>query len=232
MLELLVVLRMLSALLALYAMLNGAAHAIESPDPVTALRRVLEKETKGLPGRVEIVIGKQDSSLNLSPCLKVEATLPPGVRPWGRFTARVRCAQTPGWNIYLPVEVKVWGPALVAVASLSTGQSPGREDVRTEEIELTRESGAITTTAQLSDKMLVRPVSAGQVLRHEQFRARPLVSQGDMVKVVYRGSGFMVSTEGHALGQAMAGQTLRVQTESGRVLSGQLQAGRVVEVAF
>jgi flagella basal body P-ring formation protein FlgA len=225
-------LRLLALLLALFGLAPRPASAAAEAEPLADLKLFLEKQTTGLPGRVEIIIGQLDPRLQLAPCAKVEPSIAQGVRLWGKVNIGLRCTEGARWMAWLPVEIKVWGPALVANAGFVAGQSLSDRDVRLEEIELTQEAGAITMTAQLSDKTLVRQVNAGQVLRQDQFRVRPVINQGDLVKVVYTGAGFSVSTEANALGQAMAGQPVRVQTASGKVLSGLARPGRVVEVSF
>jgi len=216
---------------ALLWLVAPSADAAEA-DAAAPLRLFLEKETTGLPGRVEISIGNLDPRLNLAPCARVEPFVPPGVRLIGRAMLGLRCLDAANWVAYLPVDIKVWGPALVAGAAFSVNQSPTEADVRLEEVELSREPGALTQPAQLADKMLVRGVAPGQVLRQEYFRQRPLLNPGDLVTLVYRGSGFTVSTEGRALSPAVAGQTVRVQTPSGKTLSGTAQSGRLVDVQF
>lgn len=227
---------LLSALPALLAGLLAAGGlvgtATATDDPLGGLRLYLEKETTGLGGRVEIILGTLDERLKLAPCSHIEPFLPTGAKLRGKATIGLRCTEGPGWTAWLPVEIKVWGQALVANGNFVAGQALAEHDVRSEEIELTREPGAITSLAQISDKTLTRQLNTGQLLRQDQFRIRPMVSQGDMVQVVYSGNGFSVSTEAQALGQASSGQTLRVKTNSGKVLSGILQPGRVVAISF
>ena len=52
------------------------------------------------------------------------------------------------------------------------------------------------------------------------------------MRLVAAGSGFSVSGEGQALAAGVEGQTVRVRTESGRVVSGLPVAERLVEVAL
>ncbi len=224
--------RCLLLALALGASAPNAAHAAEEPDPLAGLKLFLESKTAGLPGRVELTFGNLDPKLKLAPCAKVEPSIPAGSRLWGKVNIRLRCTEGAGWIAWLPVEIKVWGPALVATAGFVAGQSLSERDVRLADVELTSEPGAITASSQLSDKTLVKQLAAGQVLRQDQFRARPAITQGDLVRVIYQGDGFTVSTEGHAMGQAMAGESLRVKTASGKVLSGLARPGRAVEVSF
>lgn len=224
--------RRLLLALALGASAASVTQAAENPDPLAGLKMFLESKTVGLPGRVEISFGSLDPNLKLAPCAKVEPSIPAGSRIWGKVNIRLRCTEGAGWIAWLPVEIKVWGPALIATAGFVAGQSLSERDVRLEDVELTNEPGAITASTQLADKTLVKQVAAGQVLRQDQFRARPVIAQGDLVRVIYQGAGFTVSTEGHAMGQAMAGESLRVKTASGKVLSGLARPGRVVEVSF
>lgn len=208
------------------------ARAAPDEDPITGLRMYLEKETTGLGGRVEIVMGTLDERQKLTPCSRIEPFLPAGTKLRGKANIGLRCTDGAGWTAWLPVEIKIWGPALVANGNFTAGQALAEQDVRIEEIDLAREPGAITALAQISDKALTRQLNSGQLLRQDQFRIRPLVSQGDLVQVVYSGHGFSVSTEGQALGQASSGQTLRVKINSGKVLSGVLQSSRIVAISY
>ena len=74
--------------------------------------------------------------------------------------------------------------------------------------------------------------SAGQPLLRDGFRARPVLAQGDTVKLLYSGQGFSVSTQGRALSGAVDGQSVRVVTDSGRTISGTARPNRVVELTF
>jgi len=48
--------------------------------------------------------------------------------------------------------------------------------------------------------------------------------------VVYSGQGFNISTNGRALGSAADGQSVRVQTDAGRIVQGTARPGRIVEM--
>jgi flagella basal body P-ring formation protein FlgA len=199
--------------------------------PEDALKVYLEKATAGLPGRVEIVIGSLDDRLKLAPCGRVEPYIPNGMRLWGKGQLGLRCIQGASWSVFLPIEIKVYGQALVAARALPFGQNVGKDDVAMQEVEFTKEAGvAVTDPKQLEGKAATRMIAAGQVLRQEYFRAPPAVGAGDAVKVVYTGEGFNISTNGRAMGSASEGQPVRVQTEAGRVVQGIARAGRVVEM--
>src|SRR5205085_8196112 len=71
-----------------------------------SLKLFLERETTGLPGRVEISIGSLDPRLNLAPCERVEPFMPPGTRLMGKTMLGLRCLDAPAWVAYLPVEIR------------------------------------------------------------------------------------------------------------------------------
>ena len=104
------------------------------------------------------------------------------------------------------------------------------EDFRVDEIDLTRESGQVVADAsQLAGKVLTRPLAAGQVLRVDGLRLPPVVAAGDPIKIRVTGQGFTIVSDGIALAGATEGQSLRVRTESGRVVVGMVR-DRAVEL--
>lgn len=213
------------------AFLASSAGAMAQANAPEQLRLFLEKETSGVAGRVDITVGAPDTRLNLAACPRMQPFIPPGARPWGRTTLGVRCIEGPTWQVYLPVNVRIFGQVPVASRPLNAGESIVDADVRFEEIELTRfPAGAFADLGQVADKQLARAVTAGQPITRDLFRARQVVAQGDSVKVVFLGHGFAVSTQARALSGAAEGQNVRVLTESGKTLSGTARAGRVVQV--
>jgi flagella basal body P-ring formation protein FlgA len=187
----------------------------------------------GTQSRIEVVVGEIDPRLQLAACARTEVFLPAGARFWGRAFAGIRCVEGASWSIHVPVTVRVFGPALVAAKMLTAGTPVGGDDVRSAEVEWTREAqGVVTASDQLDQRVLARPISAGQPIPLSALRAPQAVGQGEPVRLVGRGNGFSISADGIALASATAGQSVRVRTESGRILTGTARAGRLVEVQF
>lgn len=213
------------------ALASSAMLAHAQPIDEQHLRVYLQNELSGAVGRADITIGHVDSRLHLAPCARVEPFLPAGARLWGRGMVGVRCVEGAGWSTYVPIHVRIYGPAVVAARGLSAGQALNAADVRIEEIELTREPpGVLNDPAQVENKVLLRTLTMGQPIRGDQLRARPVVASGEQVKLTYSGSGFMVSAEARALAPAVDGQHVRVQLQSGKILTGTARAGGVVEI--
>jgi flagella basal body P-ring formation protein FlgA len=209
----------------------GAAAAVQPPG-AERLRLFVEREA-GMPAaRVEVSIGALDPRVDLGACARLEPFVPSGTKLWGRAWIGVRCVEGPPLIAYLPVQVQVYGPALVATRALPAGSALGPQDVRLEEIELTRERpGVLADPAAVANRVLARPVAAGQALHPDFLRSPPAVSAGDSVRAIYSGKGFTVSVEGRAMASAAEGEAVRIQTATGKTLAGIARAGRVVEIA-
>jgi flagella basal body P-ring formation protein FlgA len=72
-------------------------------------------------------------------------------------------------------------------------------------------------------------IASGARLRRELLRPLVIVQQGQIVKVLTQGRGFMVSTEGRAMTQAAAGALLQVKTPGGAMVSGIVRSDGMVE---
>lgn len=214
----------------LTALLCGAAAQAQGID-AKSIQLYLEKESVGVNGRVEVSMGEIDPRLRLAPCARIEPFIPRGARLWGRTNIGVRCVEGASWSTFIPIQVRIYAPAVVAARPLRAGEEVMPEDLRLEEVELTREPpGVFTDPGQLADRVLLRTINVGQVLRADQTRVKPVLNAGDPVKVSYLGTGFRVSIDGRALSQAVDGQRVRVQTDTGKILNGVARPGRIVEI--
>lgn len=173
------------------------------------------------PGaRVEVVPGQLDPRLRLAPCQRIDAYLPPGARAWGKTRVGLRCsAGAVPWNVYLPVTVKVWAPALVTRSALGADAELGAADLRLEVVDLAETaSPALTDPAQAAGRRLAQALPPGTPLRADHLRLRQWFATGESISVRAVGAGFAVSGEAQALSPGLEGQLVRVRTESGRVL--------------
>lgn len=180
--------------------------------------------------RVEVALGELPPGTRLAPCHRIEPFLPPGTRLWGRSRIGVRCVSGARWTIMLPVTVRVFGQALVAARPIRANAGVEAADFHGREVELTAIAGVpITDPVALDGQMTTRPMRAGDMLMRHHLRARPTVAAGDPVRIRVIGQGFVVQSSGFALAAGSEGQPLRVRTESGKVLMGQL-SGRTVDI--
>jgi len=213
------------------------AHAdAPTPIPMQQLMELARGGAAALPAdaRIEIEPGQLDPRLKLTPCRRIEPYLPTGSTAWGRTRVGLRCEQgTVRWNVYWPVQVKVWGQALVATVPLRPGSIVSASDVAQAEVDLAASgSPALVRTADIVGRAVLRSISPGQSLRQDDVKARRWFAAGDPIRLNVKGPGFMVAAEGVALSPGDEGRCARVRTEQGRVLCGEPVGERLVEVTL
>ncbi len=227
------------------------ALAAQSPDrgpPASTLPDALASELKRLAQaaaaivwgdsqpqpRIEVVLGRLDPRLKLAPCQRIRPYLPAGTRPLGRTRMGLRCDQgTTPWNVSLPITVHLWGSALVASTALPAGTVLAARHLLAAEVDLAeRADPAISDGPQALGRTLARGLAAGESLRRGDLKTRQWFNSGDTVRIVAVGAGYAVSSEGQALGPGLEGQTARVRTESGRIVTGVAAGEHRVEVAL
>lgn len=184
--------------------------------------------------RVEVLVGNLPTQLKLAPCSDVVPYLPHGVRPLGRSRLGLRCNQgSTRWNVFVPVTVRLWAPSLVADGSLPAGTQLEAGHLTTAEVDLAERSDAAIGQIDLAvGRTLQRGLRSGEALRQGDLRARQLFAAGDTVRIVAVGAGYAISSEGQAIGPGLEGQSARVRTDSGRIITGTATAVRRVEVAL
>lgn len=185
------------------------------------------------PGlRVDVRVGQLDPRLKLAPCANVQPYLPAGMKLWGAARIGLRCADAGvRWSVFLPITVDVFGTGLVAAAALPAGAVLNAADLKPGTVNLSASPSAALTAAELAiGRTLAKPLSPGDTLRDADLRARQWFAAGDSVRIVAGGSGWRIHGEGQALNPGLEGQTVRVRTESGRIVSGVAAGDRMVEV--
>lgn len=197
------------------------------------IEQFLQTETAGLPGEVKIKVGAIDPRTALSACPAPEAFLQPGARAWGKTTVGVRCTAPANWTIFVQAQVSVQAEYVAAALPLAQGQTIEQGQLVLVKGDIAAmPNGIVTDMSQAVGRTPIVSLAAGTPLRSETLRSKPVVQQGQAVRLVSNGNGFSVSGEGRAIGNAGDGQVVQVRTSSGSVISGTAHAGGMVEVAF
>lgn len=208
------------------------ARAIQAPAGVQAEgERFLRMQSTGLPGRVSVEV--QAPRAALPACTTLEAFQSPGARTTGKTTVGVRCLAPQAWTVYLPAQVRVMGRYAVLRDALPAGRALSPADVDMREGDLgSLPADVILSTSAVTGYRTVGALAAGAPLRRGLLRPPLVVQQGQTTRLVLNGPGFSVASEGQALANAGRGETVRVKTHSGQVVSGVAQDGQQVLVAF
>lgn len=237
-----------SALLVLTASLAPLAYAQPAPatqqaslnkgrQQLPALRTVVEQylqtQTAGLPGQVTIRVGQVDPRTSLAACPAPEAFQQPGARAWGKTTVGVRCTAPMPWTVYIQATVQVMADYVAAAVPLAQGQPVDATQLVMMKGDIAAmPNGIITDMAQALGRTPTASLQAGTPLRLDTLKSRPVVQQGQAVRLVSKGSNFSVSAEAKAINNAGEGQVAQARTRSGTVVSGTARAGGIIEVAI
>ncbi len=213
----------LPTLLAGLAGLGTAASFAATPLTGPA-RSVIEKfllvQTAGLPGKVTISVSAPSSG-PLPLCDTLEPFLPQGAAAWGRVSVGLRCRAERPWTRFVAAHVTVVGSYFVAARAIDVGQALHAGDVTERTGDLTGlPRSVITHAAELNGVVATNRIAPGAPLRRELLRGVIVIQQGQTVRLIVQGPGFVVSTEGKAMTRAAIGQAVQVKTQEGRLVSG------------
>lgn len=193
----------------------------------------LQVQTGGLPGQVSISMGALDQRMSLAACPAPQAFQQPGARAWGKTTVGVRCTAPVTWTVYIQAQVGVLADYVAAAVPLAQGQPIEQSQLVLMKGDLAAlPNGVVTDMAQAVGRSSTVSLPSGAPLRLDSLRSKPVVQQGQLVRVVSNGAGFRVSAEARAIGNAAEGQVVQVRTPAGAVISGVAKAGGLVEVVF
>lgn len=204
------------------------AHEYEAP-----VRQMARAALGALPAgaRVEVDVGRINPRLKLAPCARITPYLPAGTRLWGRASVGLRCSEGARWNVFVPVTVKVYGPAWTASGPLPAGTVLTAAHLQRGEVDLAAEpSPAVAAEAAALGRTLARAMAAGEALREADLRPRQWFAAGDVVRLHSSGSGFAISGQGQALAAGIDGRLVKVRTESGRIVQGRATGAGQVEL--
>ncbi len=214
--------------------ISGPGQPIPSVNPNDAIRataaQFLRQQTTGLPGTVTIDVSPI-APHGLASCDALEAFLPPGAQLWGRTSVGVRCVGAKPWTLYLQARISVNATYFVAGRDIAPGQTIAASDLAPRQGDLTNlPRSVVTDLAQVVGKASLEHVGPGMLLRQDMARAVVLVQAGQSVRLVVQGAGFTISYEGSALTSAAAGESIKVRTPSGQVISGVVRDRETVDV--
>ena len=223
---------LLMAMAASQALAEGAAR-----QDLALLRELaqqfLEQQAQGLPGQVQVTLGALDGRVSLPACDAPQAFFAPGARAWGKTSVGLRCAAPAAWTIYLQARVSVMGSYVISAIPLAQGQTIEESQLRMQQGDLAGlPNGIVTDMAQVVGRATTLSLAAGMPLRQDTLRVKPVVQQGQLIRLISGGNGFRVSSEARAISTGGEGQVVQARTAAGAIISGVARAGGQVEVVF
>lgn len=216
---------------------TAVAQPWQSLDSI-AQAAIAHAETKlAMPGtRIKTSVRSLDTRLKLRQCNHaLETFLPAHVKELRRnATVGVRCNTPKPWKLYVPVQVAVYRPVLVANRPLGRGDVLTSADVRLDERDVaTVRSAYLTDVEQLSGKVLRRSLPEGTLITIGHLNEERIVKRGQSVTLLLNRGGLQVRMTGTALSDGTVNQRIQVENNSSkRVVEGIVRSQQLVEVVM
>ena len=203
-----------------FALAAQPAQDVPNPSAEAAIAKYLQVQTAGMPGKVTVRLEGRGTAA-LPACDAPEVFLPPGATPWGRVSVGVRCQTERPWTRFVQAHVSVEGSYFVAARAIDAGRPLGAGDFTERTGDLSRlPRSVITSAGELNGVVASNRIAPGAPLRKELVRGVTVIQQGQSVKVVAQGQGFVVSTDAKAMSGAAVGAVVQAKTLDGRLVSG------------
>ena len=177
--------------------------------------------------------GDDPAQATLDPALRLaRCSQPLHAVASGPQTAQVRCADTPGWRLYVPVRIRREAEVVVLAVAAASGVPIAANQLAVQRREIGQAAGAtFTDPAALVGRIPTRALAPGLVPTEADLSIGAPLRRGDPVVLVSRVGGVEVRMQGRAMGATQAGGVIVVEnTSSRRSLRGRVVADGVVEV--
>lgn len=232
-------LQYLSLLCALEACVSSVFAATLPSDLIGATESFLEQrvteylQRSEIHGRHEIQVNSLDPRLRLAACdVPLTVSLESPTQPIGRVTCRIRCEGSSPWTVFVPAQVRLYRPVLVATRPLNRNAliQPGDAALAERDIgQLTQ--GYLTDLSQVAGKKLTRAVQTDQVLATIHVAMAEVIRKGDQVVINAHSGAISVKMPGEALSDGGLGEQIRVRnTRSQKIVRGRVVGPGSVEV--
>ena len=196
--------------------------AQEASQAVDAIRTAAVAALGATEGEATIA-----SSLRLVPCAQALQAVASGPH-----TALVRCPDTPGWKLYVPVRTHREADVVVLRTPARAGVPISADQLQVQRRDVANASGAtIVDPASVVGRTPARALPAGAPLRPDDLSQGPPLKRGDPVVLVTRAGPVEVRVSWRALGLALPGGVVAAENiETHRIVRGRLSSPGVIEV--
>jgi flagella basal body P-ring formation protein FlgA len=201
---------------------TSPSQALENPQ----LRKEVEhfmagytKKLKALAGaqtRIEYSAAALDNRQTLADCaapLTISSREP--VQLAARLNLQVSCNTGEKWSIYLPIDLTIYRPIVVAVKPLTHGTTISASDVQLSETNVSQITGQyLSSLDDVVGKDVKRAITSGSPVLAPQLEPPLLVRRGEAVTLNAASSIVAVKVSGVALTDGRLGEQIRIKNLS------------------
>lgn len=179
----------------------------------------------------EIVVGNIDSRLRLAKCSGEIEVFYPNRKNLGATTVAAKCI-SPGWKIFIPVQIINYSIAVVANRPLPRGHTIKSADLEEQRIRVSTVHGSfLTATSQAVGMKLKKSLRQGDIIKPTWLTTPMVINKGDNVTIIAKNSSITVRMSGKALEKGAIGDRIQViNIKSKQEVEGVVVSKGVVEV--
>nr|WP_284694882.1 flagellar basal body P-ring formation chaperone FlgA [Photobacterium galatheae] len=182
-------------------------------------------------GELQISAAELDNRLRIGDCQEPLNRSVPGKQSLnGNVTVLISCP-TSGWQVYVPVQVSLLLPRVVAARPLARGAVIHASDLKVDQVETRfQRSIVFEYPEQIIGSTVKRNINMGEAVEGNDIC---LVCRNDSVIIKAGQSGLNIVTKGTALSDGSLGEEIRVQNnKSRRIVSATITAVGEVTVRY
>ncbi|KKD01184.1 flagellar basal body P-ring formation chaperone FlgA [Photobacterium halotolerans] len=187
--------------------------------------------TKPERGELAITASELDNRLRIGDCQDALDTSVPGKQSLtGNVTVLVSCPAG-NWQVYVPVQVSLLLPRVVAARPLARGAVIADSDLQVRQVESRYQRGIVFEyPEQIIGSTVKRNINMGEAVLGNDIC---LVCRNDSVLIRAGQSGLNIVTKGTALSDGSLGEDIRVQNnKSRRIINATITAVGEVTVKY
>lgn len=215
--------------------LSSVALAADAVQPLDSIRVAAEHAARAaftpLGGDLRIDEIEIDPRLRVAACLEpLQARLDSPAAT--RSIVAVSCPHPVAWTLRIAVRAELWRAVVVNTRAIRRGAilAPDQIQMATREV-LSLSRGYFGDSKQVVGQQASRNLKADEIVHPGMIEAPRLIKRGDSVVITADGGRIAVRTQGIALQDGSAGDSVQVRNpRSGRVIAGEVTARGTVSV--
>lgn len=171
------------------------------------------------------VATRMDSRIQIKPCKQELSFTAPNISAYSRnLTVRVRCLDSNGWSLYVPVKMQILVPILVAAGTIEQGDTLTSSSVKLAMVD----KSYMRKNTLANDKKVLGAKAKQQILAGQAILNNNLcfVCKGELVTIEANTQGLSVKASGYAMSDGSFGDMIRVRNKSSK----RIVNGRVTDV--
>ncbi|AWB67960.1 flagella basal body P-ring formation protein FlgA [Saccharobesus litoralis] len=154
-----------------------------------------------------------DPRIKIKPCESELSMTAPNVSGYSRnLTVRVRCLDSAGWSLYVPVQMKVLVPILVASQTIGKGDILDSSSMKLAMLDKSyARKNSLSDLEQVIGAKAKQQILPGQAIMNNNLC---FVCKNELVTIQANTKGLTVKASGYALSDGSFGDVIRVRNSS------------------